>query len=80
MPTKSKLIQTLALCLMASFATVSARAEISQQEQLLQAQKAYEESAKDYEEVAAELQTMKDAAEVVRDTAKEALDFLGNFN
>ena len=66
MSTKSKLIHTLALCLMVSFATASAHAEISQRDQQQKALDAFKGQAESETEATAGWQKMKDVAETTK--------------
>lgn len=59
----------LAIVLASSF-TASAHAEVSQEEQLRAAQRAYQASAETYEEVAEEYEDAKEVAERVEEAAK----------
>lgn len=77
MKTTLSAVSALGLAMLAAVANVPARAEISQEEQLRQAQEAYKQSAQDHEAVADELQVMHDAAVAIRDTVEEFFEAIG---
>lgn len=76
MKTLKAAIAALSIAGIAAFASAQAQAELSQEEQLQQAQSAYEASAEAYEEEGAGWQEISDYTEAVRDTAFELLEVL----
>lgn len=76
MKTLKSALSALLLAGAVAFAGAQARAELSQEEQLRQAQEAYEASSQSYEEVEAGWQEALDLAEAVEETAFEVLQLL----